>query len=120
MSFGLLTTKWRIFRRESFYDLSKTRDMVQAAARLHNFVIDFHIASGNISYQQEEIDPLHDSSLGLGYHPTVDHEAPSVVNPTTAGSSQRQVYITQEIAALGLQRPQRNIDRNSARTTSAV
>ena len=120
MSFGLLTTKWRIFRRETYYDLSKTRDLVQVAARLHNFVINFNIAAGNSAYLHEEIDPLNDNSLGLAYHPTVEEDDPSAVNPIAAGSSQRRVYITQEIRALGLSRPQRNIDRNSSGPTAAV
>lgn len=119
MAFGLLTTKWRVFRREMYYELSKTRDMVQAAARLHNFVINENIASGNISFQ-DEIDPLNDSSLGLGYHPTMDEGEPSTVAPNAVGSSQRRAWLVQEIAAIGLSRPQRNIDRNSLRSTAAV
>ena len=119
MAFGLLTTKWRVFRRETGYDLSKTRDIVQAAARLHNFVINHHLSTGH--YETEEIDALNDSSLGLGYNPTMEEAVnPSAVNPSAAGTSQRREWLVRELNAIGLSRPQHNIDRNYSGPTAAV
>jgi hypothetical protein len=40
MSFSLLSTKWRIYRRNLEYSLEKNIRIINAASRLHNFVID--------------------------------------------------------------------------------
>ncbi|CAJ1963307.1 unnamed protein product [Cylindrotheca closterium] len=40
MSFGRLSTKWRIFRTKLSFKMDKNIKIIQVASRLHNFVID--------------------------------------------------------------------------------
>lgn len=113
MTFGLLSSKWRIFRRKTEYQMTKVRDMVNAATRLHNFIIDCQIASGDYSFlsPDEETNPMTDEPSLLGYFPTTNEALQALEQQQ--GTSPRREYIKQELAVLGLERPQYNIERNS-------
>ena len=56
MALGRLTTKWRIFRTDLCNDLTTNRDVIDAASRLHIFVIE----NDNTPYNQKISDALSD------------------------------------------------------------
>ena len=112
MTFGLLCTKWRIFHRDTTYSMTKMRDIVNGATRLHNFVIDFKLQHNDNSFFSDEIDPLEGEPSSLDYRPTAiaADDAPA----QESGRSDRREWIRAELDACGLQRPLYNIDRNFA------
>lgn len=111
MAFGLLTTKWRIFRRDLEYGLPMVSKICRAAALLHNFVIDetvmdeddievYEGAPRNLGYL-----PLHPEDIGEKVVPEDGYEIP-------VGFSARRTAMIESIATIGLCRPARNIERN--------
>jgi hypothetical protein len=103
-AFGLLTTKWRIFRSNLNADLSMASDIINAASRLHNFVIE---EDGDTGEEDLEIVPMANAPENLGYYP-------SSTQPTSvSGNSFRSVNIVQQIKERDLRRPIANIERNA-------
>jgi hypothetical protein len=109
MAFGLLTNKWRVLRRPMQNGLRMNAKVLEACARLHNFVIE----NNNTPYEDRNeefesamsIEPMDNSPLGWGYLPTVrplEH---------MQGNSQTRQVILDHIKSLGLRRPQANIER---------
>jgi hypothetical protein len=109
MAFGLLTNKWRILRRPMQNGLRMNAKVLQACARLHNFVID----NNNTQYEDPDeefesamsIQPMENSPLGWGYLPTVRPLE------TMEGSSRTRQTILDHIKCLGLRRPPANLER---------
>jgi hypothetical protein len=116
MSFGLLTTKWRIFRRDLEYGLSKNVQICNVAARLHNFVIDqekVKIDYLGIYFTKEEarnaanIVPLDDGpSNNMGFLENLPTREPG----NEDGSLRSSILGTIISGELG--RPDHNIERN--------
>jgi hypothetical protein len=109
-AFGLLTTKWRIFRAPIAATLATTSDIINVASRLHNFVIDedgdvdIAIRDGD---EGERIESFKDAPNGLGYRPS------TVANTHVHGNSVRRRRIVQAIKEADLRRPVANIERNA-------
>ena len=116
MTFGRLTTKWRIFRRNMEGDLESITNLLMAAAKLHNFVID----NDNIplpsvhtpNYKNPTtwgVEPLNGNGAianNNGYlaHDITDNEEHSL--------SAVRIQILESIVVNYLLRPNHNIDRN--------
>jgi hypothetical protein len=109
MAFGLLTTKWRIFRRPLEGTLENQAKIIETCARLHNFVITEDTEDTFDGIQVCHIDPLptHDEE-GRGYWPIVP-EDPSLM--TIQGHSFLRESIRSHIINNGFERPQHNIVR---------
>jgi hypothetical protein len=110
-AFGLLTTKWRIFRSNLSTDLRTAADIINAASRLHNFVInedgDVNIVTPD-SEEGELIDPMTGASDNLGYLASDNTAATHVT-----GNSMRRIRIVKELKDRDIQRPPANIERNA-------
>jgi hypothetical protein len=112
MAFGLLSTKWRIFRRNLEYSLEKNIKIINVAGRLHNFVID----SDKLNYKAV---PSGDrESLGIVEHPLGEEGnwgyLPNLPSRRTRDDDLglRRSNILDAIIARDIQRPDHNLDRN--------
>jgi len=119
MAFGLLCTKWRIFHSnlDSKFGLEFQSDIIQAACRLHNFVLDeekqtFKITDSNMDLNQICIERFPNGAAGnRGYlRIPLDEEDRDTSNPEHTA---RRDEILQGIASAKLTRPQHNRDRNA-------
>lgn len=109
MTFGRLCTKWRVFRRDTSYSMTKMRDIVNSATRLHNFIIDYQlVVDGSIIV--DDVEPLEGEPSVLGYRPTAIDANDALRQE--AGSSDRREWIRGELEACGLRRPDYNVHRN--------
>ena len=113
MAFGLLCTKWEVLQKNLKCSLAKNSKMVEACARLHNFVIeedradDFDEESYNADNFENvlKIKKLPESPLNWGYLPTVE---PLESIP---GTSRTREVILQHVAENGYRRPSHNVER---------
>jgi hypothetical protein len=117
MAFGRMTTKWRIFRKPLDTALARSRDIIMACMRLHNYVIRNdgvrldNRRSSNDLLGQFRVEPL-PQQHGLdaqnnGYLPEVELEY-----PIGAPNAHRRNGIFNRIKELELVRPFDNIERN--------
>ena len=112
MAFGLLTTKWRIFRKDiEVKDLPYLKCILRAAAKLHNYVIDNDgtttmFGQNHLMPNDYGIEALTENSKGyLNTLPT----------KTTRGvvfEDRRRKNIVNEIVSMQLKRPADNEMRN--------
>ena len=106
MAFGLLTTKWRVFRSPLQMQLKNASKVVLTAVILHNYVI-----NSNNSTLDDEVDPMFTSYDGrqLGYVPssiqTIREKSQSVIRE----------HIVQTIHERNLTIPTHNLVRNANR-----
>jgi hypothetical protein len=109
-AFGLLTTKWRIFRTKLDGNIQTRSDIINVASRLHNFVLredgDIDIATRD-DEDGQRIDPMTDEPDSLGYLPTRER------NPGVPGNSARRTQIVNELREMDFRRPAANIERNA-------
>ena len=117
MAFGLLTTKWQIFRRPIGVHLEHLSDICGAAARLHNFVID----NEGRSYARDlwsptdfEVQPINSnneqdvSQYNKGYLNTL----PTLASRGIVVDDSRRKFLLGEILSHQLERPLDNLFRN--------
>jgi hypothetical protein len=110
MSFGLLTTKWRCLRKKLETTLVNSAKIIEACARMHNYVLDCKIEKeevepGEKDEAEHEIHVMPDSPLGWGYLPTIEvfHSLP--------GTSLTREAVVRKIARGGFRRPAHNLER---------
>jgi hypothetical protein len=108
MAFGRLSTKWRIFRRDTDYEMSQLKLIIQAATRLHNFVID---VDGQHETDPDFILPIRQGPRGLGYIPSdpIEENTENV----EIGNSARREFLVRALQQHGLARPVANLERNA-------
>jgi DDE superfamily endonuclease len=116
MAFGLMTTKWRIFRRPLDTTLEKTKKIIVVTMILHNFVL----MNDGMRLDNRESDIRMQYSVcplpqrtGLdeennGFLPTIFDE---VQFPAQLEGARRDAILA-SIVADDLRRPEHNIDRN--------
>ena len=112
MAFGRLTTQWRIFRRNLENDVIKVSLICNAAAKLHNFVIE----NDNIRFSKEGdstddfgVDPINDRDRwNKGYLNTL----PTIPESGIVEKDDRRNKILDEIVTMQLERPIKNLIRN--------
>jgi hypothetical protein len=110
MAFGLLTTKWRILRRNLETSLKNSAKIVEACARLHNYVLNCKDENedGQDSQDDEpEIHAMPGSPLGWGYLPTIGDFN------SLPGISHTRDAVVRKIAREGLRRPAHNLERRA-------
>ena len=93
-----MTTKWRILKRPLQVKLRNVDTIFLCITRLHNFCIN----EGDDIYSAIEIS--NDSPLFL---------SSDIAVTTVEGNSMLRDIIVDQIAAMGLGRPQHNMNRNS-------
>ena len=116
MAFGLLCTKWEILQKNLKCSLVKNSKIVEACARLHNFVInndsddnfDEDCYNGDQLEDVLKITPMPGSPLNWGFLSLVE---PLVPIP---GSSRTREVILQHVAESGYRRPSHNVERRRA------
>ena len=99
MAFGILCSKWTMFKRPLRTKLSNSAATFMCAVKLHNFCIN--------EGEKVTIDPSNQEELLDGFLPS----EPVILN-RVAGGSMTRTKLVQEMAELGMTRPQSNIDRN--------
>jgi hypothetical protein len=76
MSFGLLTTKWCILRRKLEMSLENSARIIEACARMHNYVLNWCKGEDEDEDSPPEDKPdihvMAGSPLGWDYLPTID------------------------------------------------
>jgi hypothetical protein len=113
MSFGMLTTKWRILRRKLETSLVTSSKILECCARLHNYVlnckddIDDEFSVGEDEADGPTIHRLVGSPLGWGYLPTVEDFR------TLPGTSLTRDTVLRKIIREGLRRPAHNLQRRA-------
>jgi hypothetical protein len=110
MSFGLSTTKWRCLRKKLESSLENSANILEACARLHNYVLDCKIQKEEVAMDETdeaelEIHVIPGFPLGWGYLPTVSHFN------SLPGSSQTRETILRKIARHGFRHPAHNLER---------
>lgn len=120
-SFGMLTTKWRILRKQLETSLKTTSKILEVCARLHNFAIKQKIKRGETIYQTPE-EAMDDESNGivpvsnalgkLGYLRT--HNSFFRSKEKIGGTSLIRDAILNKRASDGYRRPVENIFRKIA------
>ena len=121
MTFGLLTTKWRILHNDQQGTQDTISKVIEACIQLHNFVID---TDGEFKNKQPEeilsqianVEMAGYNNTPLGYHHTVamdddgeiDHELMNI-----PGVSITQETIRDFISSKGYTHPDSNIARNA-------
>jgi hypothetical protein len=98
MAFGMLTSKWRIFKTKLENSVQTNANIIEVATRLHNFVID---NGEEIETQQVET-PIETQ---------VDTQVEDEQETSTTYIDRRE-NILNKVIELGLERPMENIDRN--------
>ena len=108
MAFGLMTNKWQILQKEMITTLSTSAKVLEACARLHNFVI--NMDRDNNLMDDNEIDsdivPMAESPLLWGYLPVVEK-----LNPIPGTSQIWEIVLNHDIRKHGFQWPPANIER---------
>ena len=100
-AFGLLVTKWRVFKRPLEVSLNRAPQLVLAAARLHNFCID-----------EREVEAAPVTSIDpQDYRP--HYEMYMDLRPRSNRRSGVREAITNQLRSDGRSRPQYNIQRNN-------
>lgn len=121
MAFGRLTNIWRIFRAPLEYHLPICATIIDAAMRLHNFIINFNEELADIEAAIDAVGDAVGAGMhrpGVGYIPVqeVDDEAilyGAVAEGTgeTAVATKRNI-LRAKVEAAGLCRPDYNLVRN--------
>ena len=103
-AFGLLTTKWRVFRSNlDETDLENCSKIIRTGFRLHNFVIE-HERESYLNDQGElNIEPLDLAPRDLGYLP-IDPREDSLEAGVTTEMSARRTHITEEMRERDIRR----------------
>ena len=116
MSFGRLTTKWRIFRRNLDQNVVNVALICRVAARLHNFVIDnddIRFSASAVRPSDFEVDTLGSGPTNnngyLRTLPTRDEQQSGLVE-----NGDRRNAILSELESRMMRRPTRNLVRNNA------
>ena len=121
MAFGLLTTKWRIFRRKLNYHNENNAKIIRVATKLHNYCIRMAQLDGVRPGQDELanlVESLEGDSNGLGYTPTYASDddgaqpSPGARYPTLLPDASRRNSLLATVRARVLQRPEHNLQRN--------
>ena len=111
MAFGRLTTKWRIFRKNLNCSMEKNARICNAAARLHNFVID----NDNIAFTSREC-RLEDFGVEALVSGPADNNGflPAILTneQQERSTGTRRVDIVSEIKTRDMRRPLHNRIRN--------
>lgn len=115
MAFGRLTTKWRIFKRNLNFSVTKNVVIARVARKLHNFVIDNDgedsesapVATNLTANEETAFAP---SERGFFTVSTVADEEDSVVEPPDRGL--RRQMILDKIIEKQIERPIHNLRRN--------
>jgi hypothetical protein len=124
MAFGRMTTKFRIMRTKMYCSLETQSRVIEAVARLHNFIIEedgigiteqpVRLASGDSldenDFERYGIEPLPNGVAGNMGFESVPYESDEVV------SASRQHAIVEQLREKTIQRPQYNVQRNSAQS----
>jgi DDE superfamily endonuclease len=120
MTFGMLTTKWRIFRRPLQVSVANAGGKIFLAfARLHNFIIDFE---GGVPSTVGQQGGVATTEIGIDDDGDDDNDVrgflPSDIGMTAIpGNSIMRDILMERISAMALVRPMYNIERNNnART----
>jgi hypothetical protein len=109
MSFGLLTTKFRILRSPLQTKLAMSASVFEACARLHNFVI-------NNDWEDEDFEDMDETDMEIvalpnspngqwGYLPTVEDLVP------VGGTSQIRDAVVEYVSMNAFRRPAHNEER---------
>ena len=102
MAYGLLNTKWRVFRSPLQMSLQNSSKVIYVGAILHNYVIN----CSNPSIR-DEVDPMYLQNGGLiGYIPS------TVTVTKERNDSIIRDYIVQSIVDRNITRPTHNLVRN--------
>ena len=118
MTFGLLTTKWRIFRRNLNYSPGHNSLIIRVAMTLHNFVIDSdHINRIHVEddYSALHIVPLSGSTVAYLAHEDEEEDIDDEQHFNNIGedtATSRRTEIVEELKSLLLQRPTYNVEQN--------
>ena len=129
IAFGLLTTKWRIFRRNLDFSTQKNCKIVRVAAKLHNFVINMEkkgVLRDETILSEDFVEPLCTNEYGCdengvahgqrGYLDTRPEEADDGENWDLSYHDifdpLRQNYIHNDCVENDLKRPLNNVVRN--------
>jgi len=131
MTFGLMSTKWRIFRSNLKYGLKRNILIHNAAARLHNFIIDndkppvIWLAKTDFSKMETDADyeEIRQASgalkfmwgefgAPLGWLPWLPNK-PKHLPPEEIDKRARRERILETIIANNMQRPWHNKNRNN-------
>jgi DDE superfamily endonuclease len=104
MAFGLLTTKWRIFRKPLDVSLVKATKIIQVCMILHNFVIENDAVSSCNSESEDAVDgeTTDCNQLLAAILPQVDLHRNDAL---------RRNHILEEVTEREMTRPQHNITR---------
>ena len=135
MAFGLLTTKWRIFRSNLSFATDRNSQIIRVAMKLHNFVINYDkLKLGrDVGMEFDDLDrfgvePLADGPKGnRGYLPSENSLSKkekedyrrvmaeggvTVREEEEVGVSDRRDHILEQLRERGMERPLRNKVRN--------
>ena len=116
MVFGLLTTKWQIFRTPIGVHLECLSDICGAAARLHNFVIDDEGRSHSRdlwSPTDFDVQPINSNTPGvLQCNKGCSNTLPTLALGGIVVDDTRRKFILGEIMSHQLERPIDNLIRN--------
>ena len=121
MSFGLNTTKFRIFRSPMQLSLKNVSKVVEVCARLHNFIIDQQrpdLLSEPIE-RYTGVENMTEEEELAGYVPGEPDEFPTDPLLSVSGTSELRVSIRNWIKDQGLQRPDHNLERRQQEQDSA-
>ena len=109
MAFGRLTNKFRILRTHLGYSLSKSAEVLQSCAILHNYIIDFDGFKDDDEDNTDSSDfVITNAPNGMRYLPNIPDGLELVEN-----TSQSQQYLVRYINDHTIRRPLHNIIRNN-------
>lgn len=112
MCFALLTTKWRILRKNQEGSLTTITKVIEACLKLHNYVIDIDGSS------DEEVSSLAvNQSPSRQFNPIFpsdDDNEPIMELLSIRGTSLTRNALRNYVRSRGLSRPGRNVERNTA------
>ena len=102
MTFGRLTSKWRIFKRNLQHTPENCTLLIQCACILHNYIIDCDFG-GHISniVEEDNTDNSEDDDDDINFLPAMDE----IIFPWDVATMDtcRREYILNEIMLYGLQ-----------------
>jgi DDE superfamily endonuclease len=101
MSFGIMSAKWGLLRMALYNKLDRVKMIILAIARLHNFVIDERLASGDGWDPVAEYPDLVAAAMEMDEHEPIP------------GHSAIRDSMTDRVRTMGLTRPGRNTQQNN-------
>ena len=115
MTFGMLTTKWRIFRRPLQVSVANAGKIFLACARLHNFIINLE---GGVPSTVGQQGGVATTEIGMDDDDENNDDVrgflPSDIGMTAIpGNSMMRDILMERISAMALVRPRYNIERNN-------